>query len=59
MRSDLLHVIAAVANPVRWQSRIRLAGEFIEHMLDSGVQVTIVSLSTQSDGFSAVFDHGI
>jgi hypothetical protein len=42
MRSDLLHVIAAVANPVRWQSRIRLAGEFIEHMLDSGVQVTIV-----------------
>jgi hypothetical protein len=42
MRSDLLHVIAAVANPIRWQSRIRLARDFIEHMLDSAVGITIV-----------------
>jgi hypothetical protein len=42
MRADLLHVIAAVANPIRWNSRIRLARDFIAHMLDSGVHVTIV-----------------
>jgi hypothetical protein len=42
MQAQLLHVVAAVANPVRWRSRIRLAKEFIEHMLDSGVGLTVV-----------------
>lgn len=42
MRADLLHVVAAVANPIRWASRITLAKQFIEHMLASGVQLTIV-----------------
>jgi hypothetical protein len=42
MRANLLHVVATVANPVRWASRIRLAHDFIAHMLDSGVALTIV-----------------
>ena len=42
MRADLLHVVAVVSNPVRWQSRIKLARGFAEHMLDSGVHITLV-----------------
>jgi hypothetical protein len=42
MQANLLHVVAAVANPVRWTSRIRLARDFIAHMLDSGVVLTVV-----------------
>jgi hypothetical protein len=37
-----LHVVTCVANPMRWESRIRLAKRFIEHMLDAGVDVTVV-----------------
>ncbi len=42
MRSDLLHVVTAIANPIRWESRMRLARDFIAHMLDSGVKLTVV-----------------
>ena len=43
MDSELLHVVSAVSNPMRWESRTRLAKNFIEHMLDSKVgSVTIV-----------------
>lgn len=37
-----LHVVTAVANPIRWESRIRLYRLFCEHMLDSGVKLTTV-----------------
>lgn len=42
MRPDLLHVVTCVSNPVRWQSRIRLYREFEQHMLHSGVSLTVV-----------------
>ena len=42
MRPDLLHVVAVVANPIRWESRLRLYRQFEEHMLDSGVNLTTV-----------------
>jgi hypothetical protein len=42
MRADLLHVVTAVANPMRWQSRIRLYRDFARHMLESGVKLTVV-----------------
>jgi hypothetical protein len=38
----LLHVVTAVANPIRWNSRIRLYRRFEQHMLDSGVALTVV-----------------
>ncbi len=42
MRSDLLHVIGVVSNPIRWHSRIRLFHDWAEHMLASGVKLTVV-----------------
>ncbi|MBV9735580.1 MAG: hypothetical protein JO209_06690 [Acidisphaera sp.] len=42
MRADLLHVVTAIANPMRWQSRLRLYRDFARHMLDSGVRLTTV-----------------
>ncbi len=42
MRADLLHVVTAIANPIRWESRIRLYREFERHMLASGVHLTTV-----------------
>lgn len=42
MRSDLLYVVAAIANPIRWESRIRLAREAIEEWLADGAHVTLV-----------------
>jgi hypothetical protein len=39
---DPLHVVTAIANPIRWQSRARLYRQFEAHMLDSGVRLTVV-----------------
>ena len=46
MRAELLHVVTTVNNPMRWQSRITHAKRFIEHMLDSGVLLTVVETAT-------------
>jgi hypothetical protein len=51
MRANLLHVVAAVSNPIRWENRIRLARDFITHMLDSGVQLTVVECAYGDRGF--------
>jgi hypothetical protein len=37
-----LHVVTAIANPIRWESRLRLYRAFERHMLDSGVRLTVV-----------------
>jgi hypothetical protein len=37
-----LHVVTAIANPLRWASRIRLYRDFEQHMRDSGVRLTVV-----------------
>jgi hypothetical protein len=42
MHAHLLHVVTAVANPLRWASRARLYRDFERHMLDSGVRLTVV-----------------
>jgi len=42
MSPEKLHVVTAVANPVRWQSRMRLYKDFEQHMLDTGVDLTVV-----------------
>jgi hypothetical protein len=42
MKSELLHVVTAIANPVRWHSRIALYRQFERHMLESGVNLTVV-----------------
>jgi hypothetical protein len=40
-RSDL-HVVCAIFNPIRWESRKRLYSAFEQHMLDAGVSLTVV-----------------
>ena len=42
MRADLLHVVTAIANPIRWKSRIKLYNDFEQHVLDSGAKLTVV-----------------
>ncbi len=42
MQPELLHVVTAISNPIRWQSRIRLYRDFEQHMLDCGVKLTTV-----------------
>lgn len=42
MRSDLLHVVAVISNPMRWASRVRLFREFMARMLSDGVRLTVV-----------------
>ena len=42
MRADLLHVVTAFANPLRWESRRRLFDRFRAHMHASGVDLTVV-----------------
>ncbi len=37
-----LQVVTVVANPIRWESRLRLYRNFEQRMLDSGVQLTVV-----------------
>ena len=42
MRAEHLHVVTAIANPLRWESRVRLYRNFERHMLESGVRLTTV-----------------
>jgi hypothetical protein len=42
MKADLLHVFAARFNPFRWHTPERHYRDFAEHMLDSGVRLTVV-----------------
>jgi hypothetical protein len=42
MRAELLNVVTCIYNPLRWQSRIAHYKRFREHMLDSGVKLTVV-----------------
>jgi len=42
MKSSDLHVVCAVFNPIRWNSRTALYKNFEQHMLDSGVSLTLV-----------------
>jgi hypothetical protein len=59
MRNDLLHVVTAVANPIRWDSRIRLYREFERHMLDSGVRLTVVECAYGERPFQCAGTPGV
>lgn len=37
-----LHVVAVFSNPRRWKSRSRLVRNFVQHMVESGVSLTLV-----------------
>jgi hypothetical protein len=59
MRNDLLHVVTAVANPIRWESRIRLYRDFERHMLDSGVHLTVVECAYGERPFQCAGTPGV
>lgn len=42
MRADLLHVVTAVSNPIRWSSRVALAKAAISEWVADGANVTVV-----------------
>lgn len=42
MHSGMLDVICVISNPIRWHSRLRLFKQFVEHMVESGVRLTVV-----------------
>jgi hypothetical protein len=49
-RSDL-HVVCAIFNPIRWESRVKLYRDFEQHMLDSGVSLTTVECALNGRPF--------
>ena len=59
MRNDLLHVVTAVANPICWESRVRLYRDFERHMLDSGVQLTVVECAYGERPFQCAGTPGV
>ena len=57
MRSDLLHVFTARANPLRWATPDRIFRQWAEHMLDSGVKVTVVECQYGERDFTCALPH--
>ena len=57
MQADLLHVAAARANPLRWQTPDRLYREWAERMLDSGVRLTVVECAYGERPFVCELPH--
>lgn len=53
MRPDLLHVVTARANPLRWQTPDRIYTDWVKHMLASGVQLTVVECQFGDRDFTA------
>lgn len=45
MKSNQLHVVTSMSNPLRFGSRWRLFQPWVQHMIDSGVKVHVVELS--------------
>lgn len=59
MRNDLLHVVTAVSNPIRWHSRIALYKQFEEEMLDAGVNLTVVECAYSERPFEIKVREGV
>jgi hypothetical protein len=59
MQANLLHVVTAIANPIRWQSRISLYRQFEQHMLESGVQLTVVECAYGDRGYDCAGTPGV
>jgi hypothetical protein len=57
MNADKLHVVAARANPLRWKTPDRIYKDWVEHMLDSGVKLTVVECQYGEREFTAALPH--
>jgi hypothetical protein len=56
MHPGLLHVVTAVANPIRWASRVRLFHDFAAHMVDSGVHLSVIECAFGDRPFALAED---
>lgn len=59
MRADLLHVVTCVANPIRWDSRVRLAKQAISSWVADGARVTVVECAYGARPFELADMPGI
>ena len=59
MKSYLLDVVAVYFNPLRWKSRQALFQEFIKHMVDSGVRLTVVECAFGDRSFEIKPRRGV
>jgi len=57
MIAEQLHVVAARANPLRWKAPDRIYRDWAEHMLDSGVKLTVVECQYGEREFTAALPH--
>jgi hypothetical protein len=57
MKSEQLHVVAARANPLRWKTPDAIYKEWAEHMLDSGVSLTVVECQYGEREFTCDIPH--
>ena len=57
MRSELLHVIAARFNPLRWETPERHYRDWVGHMLDCGVRLTVVECQYSDRPFINALPH--
>jgi hypothetical protein len=52
MKSDTLHIVTTVANPIRWKSRILLArAAIVDWLREPNVHVTIVEVAHGARGY--------
>lgn len=59
MRANLLHVVTAVSNPLRWSSRVKLYRSFEQHMQESGVDLTVVECAYGDRPFELTGTSGV
>lgn len=57
MKAEKLHVVAARANPLRWKVPDQIYKEWAEHMLDSGVSLTVVECQYGEREFTCNLPH--
>ena len=57
MTPDQLHVFAARSNPVRWATPDKVFNEWAQHMLDSGVSLTVIELAYGERPFTCDLPH--
>lgn len=57
MIAEKLHVVVARANPLRWRTPDVIYKDWVEHMLDSGVKLTVVECQYGEREFTAALPH--
>jgi hypothetical protein len=57
MHANLLDVVTTRANPIRWATPDKIYAQWVEHMLDSGVRLTVAEVAYGERPFTADLPH--